>query len=774
MLKWLLTAVILFPLAALAGFVEEPQFGENSTESMNWCDFDLDGDLDIAQANSNGDDNYFYVNQGDGTFTFWTDGGEYMLTYSAAWGDCDNDFDPDLATGCSNFPPTNFIYVNDGSGNFEKTLELGMTTTYALVWADFDLDGDLDVALTDFDPDEQLYLYSNNGDGTFEEAAVFSVGTEWLWPLAWGDADGDGDPDLAIGSSDWREKPQNYLYVNNGDGTFTSQPQFGEGATCSLSWGDFDNDGDLDMAVGNNAKPDHGVEGQNYLYVNEGDLNFTAREEFGTLNSSLSVAWADYDNDGDLDLAVGNTGEKNELYMNNGDGTFTATEPFGSGEDRSWSICWGDYDLDGDLDLAEGVQFYQSYLYVNDENDEDYLSIYPVGRYGTAGPGYSNGSGIGAKVYAYEPGYLGSKSGLLAFREVGSGRSGGDDSINVEFGLPRNETVEVRIIWPGSDGSKITQDLIADKTQFITVHESIFHLLSPEDGEDAGGFPLVLDWEKTFSGGNDPYDANVENYTLEIASDGDFANVIYTVGLTDNKVVLDEGCGLSIGETYYWRVFANYVDTPGHYSQYSSEAWSFNLVDIETGIVLDYFEAASENDGIEMSWAVNETEETGVAGFNLYRSVASDEVDAKAITSRDILNAELVTGESPYEYVDTGVERDVTYRYWLEVIDVGGSSETFGPVECTWNGALPTTYALYQSRPNPAKGTATIAFDLPEVADVTLTVYDISGRKVTTLVNETLAAGEHAAEVSVLAPGVYVYKLDAGNYSAAKKMVVVN
>ncbi|UCE28234.1 MAG: T9SS type A sorting domain-containing protein, partial [Candidatus Coatesbacteria bacterium] len=84
------------------------------------------------------------------------------------------------------------------------------------------------------------------------------------------------------------------------------------------------------------------------------------------------------------------------------------------------------------------------------------------------------------------------------------------------------------------------------------------------------------------------------------------------------------------------------------------------------------------------------------------------------------------------------------------------------------------TYALYQSRPNPAKGTATIAFDLPEVADVTLTVYDISGRKVTTLVDETLTAGEHKAEISEMAPGVYVYKLDAGSYSAARKMVVVN
>jgi hypothetical protein len=191
------------------------------------------------------------------------------------------------------------------------------------------------------------------------------------------------------------------------------------------------------------------------------------------------------------------------------------------------------------------------------------------------------------------------------------------------------------------------------------------------------------------------------------------------------------------------------------------------------GTALDYFDAAPEDDGIELSWAVNEAEESEVAGFNLYRSVKSNEADTKAITSRDRLNAELITGKSPYEYVDNIVERDVTYNYWLEAIDITGASETLGPVECTWRGALPTTYALYQSRPNPARGSATITFDLPETAPVTLTVYDLTGRKVATVVNETLTAGEHAAEVSGLAPGVYVYRMNAGSFMAARKMVVL-
>lgn len=72
---------------------------------------------------------------------------------------------------------------------------------------------------------------------------------------------------------------------------------------------------------------------------------------------------------------------------------------------------------------------------------------------------------------------------------------------------------------------------------------------------------------------------------------------------------------------------------------------------------------------------------------------------------------------------------------------MSGSSEIFRLIECAWRGALPTAYTLYLSRPNPARGTAVIAFDLPKTAFVTLIVYDISGSRVTIVVNGTLPAG---------------------------------
>jgi hypothetical protein len=192
------------------------------------------------------------------------------------------------------------------------------------------------------------------------------------------------------------------------------------------------------------------------------------------------------------------------------------------------------------------------------------------------------------------------------------------------------------------------------------------------------------------------------------------------------------------------------------------------------------FSAVPRGERITLEWEVSAVEDENVEGFNLFRRKVK-KPENKSVTKAEgpkraevddwaKVNGALITGANPYHYVDEGVEPDITYEYELEAV-VNGNAETLGTTTATTGADLPTTYALYQSRPNPATGTATIAFDLPEEAPVTLTVYDISGRKVMILVDETLAAGEHDAEVSALAPGVYVYKLSAGNFNAARKMV---
>jgi len=169
--------------------------------------------------------------------------------------------------------------------------------------------------------------------------------------VAWGDFDRDGFMDLFITNSD----ASNFLYRNKGDGTFLRIRDdivvTDAGDSYGCSWGDFDNDGFLDLFVANSDDEN------NFLYKNNRDGTFTKITEGDLVNDgghSMGVGWADFDNDGFLDLFVANSdGENNFLYNNNQDGTFTKVTEGDLVNDggHSMGVGWADFDNDGFLDL---------------------------------------------------------------------------------------------------------------------------------------------------------------------------------------------------------------------------------------------------------------------------------------------------------------------------------------------------------------------------------------------------------------------------------------
>ncbi len=275
----------------------------------------------------------------------------------------------------------------------ERTSRLPEDMGSGAAWGDYDRDGWLDLFVVNQSgpmtlTPEQLAasgahatLYHNRGDGTFEDVSQ-AAGVDWRGTgmgVAWGDYDNDGWPDLLMTTYGGL-----VLYHNNGDGTFTNATAraglagFKEYWT-GVSWADYDRDGDLDVYVGGyvrfedrpNAPPSKQYDIEqptslnpsafdpepNLLLRNNGDGTFTnVAAKAGVADEkgrSLSVTWADFDEDGWPDLYVANDLSDNVLYHNKGDGTFEETSHMAGVADYrgAMGLAVGDWNGDGDLDL---------------------------------------------------------------------------------------------------------------------------------------------------------------------------------------------------------------------------------------------------------------------------------------------------------------------------------------------------------------------------------------------------------------------------------------
>jgi hypothetical protein len=220
-------------------------------------------------------------------------------------------------------PRYNYFFRNDNLNTFTNVAySIGLvdsSSTLCLAAADFNNDGYPDIFLgTQSNPGFGTtgIMYKNNGNGTFTDVTTqCGVTTNYYtWGAEWGDYNNDGFMDLYLAST----TGFNQLYKNNGNGTFTDvSTQMGlndGGSSYSCGWADIDNDGDLDLYV---------AKGQNVsdvMYRNDDSIftNVTTQVGMGDLRHSSCVSWGDYTNDGFLDLYLNNNGSENRLYRNSG------------------------------------------------------------------------------------------------------------------------------------------------------------------------------------------------------------------------------------------------------------------------------------------------------------------------------------------------------------------------------------------------------------------------------------------------------------------------
>jgi len=474
-----------------------------SQQGVAWGDLDGDGDDDIAMSSFTTSTGLpippvFYENKGNGVFDRRDLANLANETSSTGRGmglfdfDNDNDLDIIIARSGSGSAANALLMINNGGWNFSKiSLDSSTPPETGNTWRGF--------GITDYDRDGFADLFLGNAGSTPMNSSVqlrntngvaftrttignFATDLQSAITILPADYDNDGDQDVFVVNRNF-PAVANKLFKNNGDGTFTQVTGLVFDTDLSTgwrtgSWGDIDNDGDLDLYVG-----DQNSGGTDKLYQNNGNGTFTSLigspvAETGT--TTFGSAFGDIDNDGDLDLIAVNFGA-NSIFINNGSGVFTKSasqELLTHPAIPEISGAFSDIDGDGFLDFfapkgqTSSVDL-PNLLYENTLAPSSSRNWIQIKLKGTS----SNFAAIGARVTVST-----TAPNRTQIREVmASTGNGSQNSLVQHFGIGTATTVATLTVkWPNGGINTFTN---VAANQILTLTEDVvgptFGTLSP-------------------------------------------------------------------------------------------------------------------------------------------------------------------------------------------------------------------------------------------------------------------------------------------------------
>ncbi|MBT7311037.1 T9SS type A sorting domain-containing protein [bacterium] len=426
-----------------------------SAQGVAAIDYDLDGDIDIHVIRDGVAD--MLLENNGGSFTNIAGGtllGDTGAGRAVTWADYDNDGDMDAYLSKDGL--ANVLLTNDG-GVFSSVTSYGLNNVDAGMgasWVDYDHDGLLDLYLVNNGTDNKLFhAYGDPGIGQW----IFLAGSATVADSGpgmtgvWSDYDNDGDQDLFV---------VNYLGANL---LFDNDPQYGffdatgSGALPNIgrgtgaAWGDYDNDGDMDLYFANDGAADI------FCEYHGGSFNQQIGAPLGDTGNTKGVAWGDFDNDGDLDLYLAKHGQYDRILRNDA-GTFVEVA-LGVNETggNANGMAWADFNDDGKLDAYVANDNGQNVMLVNGvDNGNHWLKVKLTGD-------TVNKSAVGARVTV-------TAGGRTMVREVTTSTGYLSQApLMLHFGLGAATTVDaMTVYWPGEGTTDVT---VAAVDQLINVNQ---------------------------------------------------------------------------------------------------------------------------------------------------------------------------------------------------------------------------------------------------------------------------------------------------------------